>query len=1115
MLQSSNIQIVSDVNLKNSIVLGNESEINFTLSNVSTDQKAYNVTVEIILSDGLDLLSSTPAYNQSTTGASERFIIQNFKDFAPLESDYKITYNLVSSLVYKNGTNVPFNTAISGNLSVTWDSMPRGNYDAGNQQYYNVYSFSITTTKLSVIKTLPAMQLKGAGDSILAPSQLFQCVVEIQNNKKEANTISISDYLPNGFRYLNGFTVTHATTNTLLPPTLIQDEQTNIQTLYWDHFTLLANERVVFQYECAIYDRYGLNGVANSGDIIPHKTNLSSEIIVETADLAMISYQYQIAAMDVILSITQNRSIVDCNDQISFGLAVFSNQYHDLSAIAMRVLIPDGQAVFDASDGTVQPPDSESRIPIEFDLGGIEKNSSISRNIKSVVEVRYRADNGLVSCGDQFILSGTVTANNVDTLDVVTDDSSASQRVILPTITKTILGKYYRNLQPKTIPALAPLDYVEYELVYDSTGIEAAQQNIILDDFFPLDTILPIESDIESISGPVVAPEPIDPHGLRWTLGTVDTETIWTIRVKSELDETVASPYPINLFKLTGENHQGLSYSERTSVSYATGTPNIVTTREIQGINFRKVESGQSYTTIITFTNQQNDSQTATDAFHFSIQAVLSEDIITDMSSMIIAGTAGWQDPVINGNEVSIFIDHLKVNEYIRFTYEATLPDNIPPSYRSLVASQIEIPYCQTFDVLLDNVRYDMAATKTNFVLKSRELDIVKSYDSDVKQLGSNIDYEITVTVPKGTAIYRAVLTDYLPTEQVYNGNPTINNEPVTIQQIGNGIEFPEQSYLYSADADVVLVYGFTAKIISVNTNLVEVSQLNVCDFDYEDKDANPLSDNTLKSVIVSNPKLNLTMSSNNNNLYSSTSSLIAVDIYNLGDAAAANVTVDVAIPDEIEYVSSSSTVNTPTYDAANRILSISVPYIGPHTSVTMTYIVKGTSQLEVGDTVALQALSHAYTNTIDETTEFPAVGSNSFALMAHPAVLLTIYPPYRTQSGNGYVQVTANSIASVPYTLVNQGGGNDSFELSISPSKYQYDITIGDTVMQSVPENTAFSGTFDALSNVASGSMAKFKLVFTVPDVQIYDRNPYTVTVSSLYDDSVSQTNHTEMIDP
>lgn len=1115
MLQSSNIQIVSDVNVKNSIVLGNESEINFTLSNVSTDQKAYNVTAEIILSDGLDLLSSTPAYNQSSTGASERYIIQNFKDFAPLESGYNITYNLVSLLAYKNGSDIPFDAVLSGNLSVTWDSMPRGNYDAGNQQYYNVYSFSITTTKLSVTKTLPAKQLKGAGDSTLAPSKPFQCVVEIQNNKKEANTISISDYLPNGFRYLNGFVVTHATTNILSPPTLILDQQTNIQTLYWDHFTLLANERVEFRYDCAIYDRYAENGIENSGDIIPHQTNLSNEIVVETEDLAMTSYQYQITAMDVILSITQNRSIVDCNDQISFGLTAFSNQYHDLSAITMRVLIPDGQAVFDASDGTVESPDSEYRIPIEFDLGGIQKNSSISRNIKSIVEVRYRADNGLVSCGDRFVLSGFVTADNVDTLNEVTDSSSASQNIILPTISKTILGKYYRDLQLKTIPALAPLDYIEYELVYDSTGIEAAQQNIILDDFFPLETILPIESDIEIISGPEIAPESIDPHGLRWTLGTVDPETVWTIRVKSELEETITSTYPINLFKLTGENHQGVTYSGRTSVSYATGTPNIVTTRQIQGINPQRVESGQSYTTIITFMNQQNDNQTATDAFHFNIQAVLPEDIITDMSTMVIAGTGGWQDPVINGNEVSIFIDHLKVNEYIRFTYEATLPENIPPSYYSLIASQIEIPHCQVFDVLLDNVRYDMAATKTNFVLRSRALEIIKSYDSDVKQLGSNVDYEITVAVPKGTAIYRAVLTDYLPPEQVYNGNPTINNQPVTVQEIDNGIVFPEQSYLYSADADVVLVYGFTAKIVSVNTDLAEDSQLNVCNFDYEDKDANALTKTTVKSVTVSNPKLNLTMTSNTNNLFSSTSSLIAVDIYNVGDAAAANVTVDVSIPEEIEYVSSSSTVNTPTYDAVNRMLSISVPYVGAHNSVTLTYIVKGTAQLQVGDTVILQALSHAYTNTVDEKTEFPAAVSNSFLLTAHPAVLLTIYPPYRTQSGNGYVQVTANSIARVPYTLVNQGGGNDSFELSISPSKYQYDIAIGDTVVQSVPENTAYSGTFDALSNVTSGSMVKFKLIFTVPDVQVYDRNPYTVTVNSLYDDSISQTNHTEMIDP
>ncbi|MEG0942339.1 MAG: hypothetical protein RSF86_01810, partial [Angelakisella sp.] len=1058
MFQSSNIQISSDIGSNTNIVLGMERQLTISLSNVSPTQKAYNVSAELIVSDGLAVSSSVPAYTSFTQDTARRYTIRNFKDFAPLESGTTLTYVMDSLTNYMDQSPVAFGTAITVNLSITWDSMPRGNYDAGNAQYYNVYNFALTTSRLSVTKSLPAKRVKGAGDATASASKPFDCVVEIINNVRDPITFTIADTLANGFRYLGGYSIVTPSQYTLPAPTLAIDTSANTQTLNWGNFTLLAGERIKFKYSTAIYDRYMLSGLVNTGDTIPHGTVLPGTIGVTAVGYTQ-SANYAITAMDLVLSVTQDKSIVDCNDTISYALWLEANQYHDISSISAQALVPDGQTPASYPGGSMGAPDANYNIPISYSVGTVAKNTTQQFALSALVRTAYRADGQPVACGDGFTLSANAAGTNADTTQSVSDSASISQSIILPAITKVITGKYYRSMQAKTIPALAPLDYIQYELTYDSRGIEAAQLGIFLDDFFPLDSSVPAAGSITLISGPSVTPLPVDPHGLRWSLGNVATGTVWKVRVNSQIASVITTDYTVNLFKLTGQNHAGESYSGRTNTSYQTGIPNIVVTRSIIGINITKVESLQRYTASITFTNTQTADLTVTDAFHFDALAQIDGGIEIDAATISVTGTGAWSTPIITTEQMSIAISRLRVGEYITISYQAVIPQDIPPSYAALLASQLEVPYTQPFDILSTNVKYNMDAVISSFYLRSAPLVISKSYNAGVKQIGDSIDYTVAVTVPKGTAVFNAILADTLPTEQSYTGNAMVNGASVSVSYQNKTVTFPVQAYLYSSSADVTVTYGLSAVINDAATTSADVTQRNNCIFSGVDKDGAALSASGYKNVTVSNPHLSLSMWGTGSTLSVSSNTSLALGITNVGKVTAAGVTVAIPIPAKADYVSSSSTVGVPVYSALNNTLTLSLPSMAPAQSVTLSYVIVGDTAVQVGDSISMIGQSGTYTNTLSPSKLYPSVTSNSYLLSVSPGTLLTIYPPFRSQSGNGYVQVSGNSIAVIPYTLVNQGGGIDSFRLSVSTSKYPYVIQVAGNTIATVAAGSAYSG--------------------------------------------------------
>lgn len=852
----------------------------------------------------------------------------------------------------------------------------------------------------------------------------------------------------------------------------------------------------------------------NVGEIIPHRTSLSGSIQLTTA-LSTASNDYSIIAMDMVLSVTQDRSVVDCGDTISYALWVEANQYHDLDTIVIHALVPDGQAPVLYENGIVGSPDKDFHTPVDYVLNSIPQNTSQRVSLSTLVMTKYQADNGFISCGDSFLLSCPTTGKNVDTLETLADSDSARQSIVLPKITKVISGRYYRNALSKSIPALAPLDFIDYELTYDSTNIRAAQLGIVLDDFFPLESSLPDAQSITVLNGESIEALPIDPHGLRWILGTVTTGSVWKICLRSQISSVLTSSYTVNLFKLGGQTHSGSSYSQRTNVPYQIGTPNIVANRSLSGINVNKVESGMKYSASITFTNQQNTSFTATDAFHFNALASIGGGISIDLETIQLSGSGAWGAPIVSIDQVSLPISRLKVGEFITISYQAVIPDNIPPAYSALLSSQLEIPYSQPFSIAQTNVQYKMNAVMSNFSLRSSALGIEQTFNSGVKQIGGTIDYTITVIVPKGTAIFDAIFSDTIPNQQSYTQTATVDGVPVSPLYQNQVVTFPRQNYLFDATKDLRMAFRMTAHIDDADISSTDVLQRNLCRLTYADKDGVSLFATVYQDVTISNPLIKLVLSGTPDSLSSNLATTLSLNITNIGKVNANGVVIKANLPVDTQYESASSNSGFPVYDTEQRQLILSLPSIAAAQSVTLSYLVKGLKTMRVGTHIQMDAQTEFYTNQLSAVKQYPGVTSNSQILTAHPAALLSIYPPYRSQSLNGYVQVTANSTAIVPYTLVNKGDGVDSFRLTISPSKYPYDIQIDGATVAQVSPGTLYSGQPAAFTDLVSGGMCTFRLIFAVPQVPMYDRNPYTVLVESLFDSNAQMSNNTEMVDP
>lgn len=134
-----------------------------------------------------------------------------------------------------------------------------------------------------------------------------------------------------------------------------------------------------------------------------------------------------------------------------------------------------------------------------------------------------------------------------------------------------------------------------------------------------------------------------------------------------------------NLMKLKWINTYYYSYSSRAQVNFNIGTPNLSLTKSVSGPNKSVKQSNEIYTYTVTIRNSNNPG-TETDAFDFTITDTLSTSWFTlNADSLNINSNCSYNSPVIQNNNISIYINKLSPGQFLTLTYRVTISSALPP----------------------------------------------------------------------------------------------------------------------------------------------------------------------------------------------------------------------------------------------------------------------------------------------------------------------------------------------------------------------------------------------------------------------------------------------------
>ena len=273
---------------------------------------------------------------------------------------------------------------------------------------------------------------------------------------------------------------------------------------------------------------------------------------------------------------------------------------------------------------------------------------------------------------------------------------------------------------------------------------------------------------------------------------------------------------------------------------------------------------------------------------------------------------------------------------------------------------------------------------------------ITKTSNIDNATIGDIITYTIVFTVPNGTQVYNAVVTDTLPVGQVYNNNAKLNGKPITASSPDNiNIVFPTIPYAQATDGDLNFVYTFEAIVNSIVTDgeNIEYVQRNEAVANWLIGVGNPgIGVNATENIQVTTNNINVIKKQRNMSASSkfTTDSIIATDqsiieysleVINTGTAPV----YDVEITDNLSNMQSFvQSIDVPigtlvhSGEAIGGVVTWNVPVLNPGESYTAVFSIK-----------VMKGVSNTIPNSTTQTFKNSPQALISFT--AHPSNVVLI----------------------------------------------------------------------------------------------------------------------------
>lgn len=880
------------------VVLGMNGTLNINFSNVNNVDRAYNLTLNMTLPDGVSFVSSTETPTSIIANMDGTISIEwlSIKDLAPNETDFSVGVTLKSDENFRNTLDpVPFDIPIDSiDISATVDTLPRGSDDPGNVKITKTESLDFIPLRYNLTKSSTGKIPKGAGllSPVVDPAWPYEYSLKVMNNTREASEVSLIDELPNGVRYLDNLNVVGPDSSLSNPTVTIPSPGPGCQdfvTIDWGTVTLAIGSVYDITFDAAIWDNFTENCIENSGSRIPHMNPMEN---ISTLD--GLSGPVEANSITNAMDATINKSVASNQTDVGvinfYTLTYRINQYDNIEDFTITDIISDGQTY--NSDASPITPDSITINPdgtteLIWNLGLLDTATSGTITFTTNVDSSFSGGNP-VTADDTLSNEVEIDGINEITSTNTPDNSSAGIFILQPNIAKEILGYFYKDGTPKNIDVVAPGDIVRFKITYNATNLVASQVGIEVDEFAPINMgPLPAVGDV--IFDGTLGPGPFNqqtvaPNGIRWLLGNLPGGSFWTatfdIPVKNE--EFVGARN--NLTKLSGQNTAGFSYSDRDQVEVEFGEPNIGFEKTVSGPNPNSIKAGETYTYSITISNPQNLEGNVTDAFEIDLIDTIPDKLTYVPGSAVVSGTGTFNPPVITGQDVSMTINKLAPDESLTLSFDVIVDNDIVAGESLINNAILQRPYSQPDR----SYQFPGDPFTDETILKSQGLGINKVIDPTFAKIGDVVTYIIEVTVPEGLTAFNVQLVDTFPdsTQDFINGSATLDGNPVTPLSVAGGVvTFNAIPFIDATSAAVTRTYSFDVRVTDASqVNPYFENQLNsaTVNWDLDDQGTPAPPSNTSANLEVRVPFL--VGNKTQRNVTKATGFTTAVVDYEVGD---------------------------------------------------------------------------------------------------------------------------------------------------------------------------------------------------------------------------------------
>lgn len=496
------------------------------------------------------------------------------------------------------------------------------------------------------------------------------------------------------------------------------------------------------------------------------------------------------------------------------------------------------------------------------------------------------------------------------------DVSGSGKQATGPVLEKTVAAKYPASHDcnelsaaeyGKTLPLYGPDDMVCWKLriafpkyldtqsidVFDilPNGIEYVGGSW---QFTPANSV-PVESFEESADG-----------RLHWTIGEAGNVDAGGRTFEVTIKSTVGSPaghhsgdVEGNLLKFAYENTPGTSFALRDRVDFALALPELSLLKGVRQVNgagpvfgpdtdHRQVQGGDEVEYRIDYTNEGDADAASSRVWDELPTGISCSDVKNSSISDSGKCTKKGGEERIEWSGIPLAAGATKT-----LTYKVDIPGDVSPDQTFVnTAGVVEYTYVDnegdTYVLVPDNATVnDPKAGEPNVgeaedpsdvytpaasIAKTRTTSVNEGGNNKASQatIGEIVEYTVTATIPKGTTVYGAGLTDVLDTsrQEYVSGSlsGTLDGEAlptsgVSASYAAGTISASFPSTFEAGSKDRVLVLHFNAKVLDANANTRGKSLPNTATLAFKDQLGRPVSHSSSVNTTIVEPRISASKS--------------------------------------------------------------------------------------------------------------------------------------------------------------------------------------------------------------------------------------------------------------